>query len=329
MKRPRCLRNQSGLSMVELLVAMAVQFILLAGMVHVYSSSRQMSSLNHELSRVQENGRYAIDTLLYDIRMAGYSGCRNLEDVSPNIIAQSPPNYAVLNDSLSVYENGVGWVNPGSINRLAGTDVITLQSVRGAGVQLTGNMTADNANIQIAANPDGLQANDLVLIFDCLSADLFRATSVSSSSGKVTIAHANSSNTSNRLSKAYQTDAQVMSFDAHTYFIGIDTNGDPGLYQHSASSDTTVLLARGVQGLELILAEDTDGNQRPDSYVNGSNVENWENVIGVRVGFLMQSADSTATESRGYSFAGQEANLSDDRRLRKAFWSYATLRNRI
>ncbi len=329
MKRPLSCTAQSGLSMVELLVAMAVQFILLAGMVHVYSASKQMSSLNQELSRVQENGRYAMDTLLYDIRMAGYSGCRNLADISPNIIAQSPPSYAVLTDSLTVFENGAGWTNPGSVNRLGGTDVITLQSVRGTGVQLTGNMSADNANIQTADNPDGLQANDLVLIFDCQSADLFRATSVSSAGGKVTIAHANSSNTSNRLSKAYQDDAQVMSFDAHTYFIGLDANGNPGLYQHSGSSNVTVLLAQGVQGLELVLAEDTDGDQQPDSYVNGSAVGDWENIIGVRVGFLMQSADSTATESRSYSFAGQEANTSSDRRLRKAFWSYAALRNRI
>jgi hypothetical protein len=158
------------------MVAMAIQVILLAGMVYVYGGSRALFTVNQELSRVQENGRYATDMLLYDIRMAGFAGCRNIGDIEPNIIANSPPAFAVVTDSLTVFENGAGWTNPTAIARVAGSDVITLQSTQGAGMQLTGNMAADNANIQVAANPDGLEANDLVLIFDCSKADLFRAT---------------------------------------------------------------------------------------------------------------------------------------------------------
>lgn len=319
---------QTGLSMVELLVAMAIQFILLAAMIYVYGGSKQMFTVNEQMARVQENGRHATDLLLYDIRMSGYAGCRSMEDITPNIIANSPPTFTSFTDGLTVYENGTGWTNPTALTRVAGTDVITLQSTRGGGTSLTGNMASDNANIQITSNPDGLVANDLILISDCSSADLLRATSVSNGS-TVTIAHANSSNSDNRLSKAYQADAQILSFDAHTYFIAQDGAGEPGLYQYSLNSNSVSLLTQGVENIQLMLAEDTDGDQQPDTYINASAVGEWESVIGVRVGLLLRSANGIASESRPFVFDGAEANPGNDMRLRKAFWSYAALRNRI
>ena len=320
--------RQAGLSLVELLVAMAIQFILLGGMVYVYSNSKIMFTVNEQLSRVQENGHYATDALLYDIRMAGFAGCRSIKEITPNIIANSPPAFATLTDSLTVYENGSGWTNPTTLTRVAGTDVITLQSTRGSGAQLTGNMATDNANIQVGGNPDGLVANDLILISDCSNADLFRASSVSGGS-TVTIAHANNVNTDNRLSKPYQDDAQIMSFDAHSYFIATGANGEPGLYQHSFNSNTATLMAEGIESMQLLLAEDSNDDQEPDIYVNAAAVVDWEAVIGVRIGLLMRSDNGVATEPRSFTFNGGEANTGDDTRVRKAFWTYAAMRNRI
>ena len=330
MGRPELLptAKAAGLSLVELLVAMAIQFILLGGMVYVYTNSKVMFNLNEQLSRVQENGRFATDALLYDIRMAGFVGCRSIEEITPNIIANSPPVFASLSDSLTVFENGTGWTNPTTLTRVAGTDVITLQSTRGSGASLTGNMTADNANIQVGSNPDGLVANDLILISDCSNADLFRASSVSTGT-PVTIAHANNVNSDNRLSKAYRDDAHIMSFDAHTYFIATGANGEPGLYQYSLNSNTATLMAEGIESMQIILAEDTSGDQQPDTYVDATGVSDWETVIGIRVGLLMRTEDGVASEPRSFSFNGSEANAGDDRRVRKAFWSYAAMRNRI
>lgn len=321
--------KQLGLSMVELLVAMVIQFILLGGMVYVYTSSKVMFRVNEQISRVQENGRYATDALLYDIRMSGYAGCRSIKEITPNIIANSPPVFKNLTDGLTVYENGSGWVNPSAFARVAGTDVITLQSTRGNGASLTGNMLADNSNIQVTSNPDGLDDNDLILISDCSKADLFRATTVSKGIGVITITHADNENDGNRLSKAYQDDAQIMAFDAHTYFVATGANGEPGLYQHSFNSNTATLMAEGVENMQLLLAEDMGGDQEPDVYVSAASVTDWEAVIGVRVGLLMRSEIGIASESRSFMFNGIEANSGNDTRVRKAFWSYAAMRNRI
>lgn len=320
------IRKQLGFSMVELMVAMVIQFILLAGMVYVYSNSRVMFTVNEQLSRVQENGRYLTDALLHDIRMAGYSGCRSIDEVVPNNIARLPPTFASLADGITVFENGAGWANPSALTRVAGSDVITLQSTQGSGASLRANMITDTAMIQIIINPDRLAANDLILISDCSHADLFRASAVNHGS---TIAHDNIANTGNQLSKAYADDAQLMPFDAHTYFIATGANAEPGLYQHSFNSDTATLLAEGVENMQLLLAEDTSGDQEPDVYVNATAVMDWEAVIGVRVGLLMRSDNNVAAEARAFTFNGADANTGNDTRVRKAFWSYAAMRNRI
>ena len=321
-------KYQLGISLVELLVAMAIQFILLAGMVYVYGSSRTMFTVNQELSRVQENGRYASDTLLYDIRMAGFAGCRSLNEVAPNIVANTAPTFSAVTDGLNVFENGAGWTNPTAITRLAGTDVITVQSISGAGVPLSAAMASASASISVASNSDAIAANDLLLVYDCSRTDLIRASSVGTGT-PVAIGHNNTTNSSNSLSKAYGTDALVIAFDARTYFIGTDASGEAGLYQYSFNSNTVSLLAQGVESMQLLLAEDTNGDQEPDLYVDASGVIDWEAVIGVRVGLLMSSADGTASDARAFTFDGANANAASDRRLRKAFWSYAALRNRI
>lgn len=319
------IRKQLGFSMVELMVAMVIQFILLAGMVYVYSNSRVMFTVNEQLSRVQENGRYLTDVLLHDIRMAGYSGCRSIDEVVPNIIANRPPIFASLTDGITVFENGAGWDNPTALTRVAGSDVITLQSAQGSGVSLRANMITDTATIRMFWNPDRLAANDLILISDCSHADLFRASAINN--GRFLV-HNNIANTGNQLSKAYAKDAQLMPFDAHTYFIA-SANAEPGLYQYSFNSDTATLLAEGVENMQLLLAEDTSGDQEPDVYVDATAVMDWAAVIGVRVGLLMRSANNVATEARAFTFNGANANTGNDTRVRKAFWSYAAMRNRI
>jgi len=48
--------QQTGLSLIELMIAMAVGLILLAGVLSVYISSRQGYSANNAVAAVQEMG---------------------------------------------------------------------------------------------------------------------------------------------------------------------------------------------------------------------------------------------------------------------------------
>lgn len=67
-------RGVSGLSLVELMVAMAVGLVLVAGLVTLFSNSSTTYSEMEKTSQQIENGRYAIDLITQDLHQAGFYG---------------------------------------------------------------------------------------------------------------------------------------------------------------------------------------------------------------------------------------------------------------
>jgi len=66
-------RNR-GFSLVELMVALVITLILLAGIGQIFLSSKKSFTIQDSLGRMQENGRYAMETLAQDVRRAGFWG---------------------------------------------------------------------------------------------------------------------------------------------------------------------------------------------------------------------------------------------------------------
>ena len=69
--------RQRGMTLIELMVALAIGSFLIAGAVTVYIQSRTTYRTNENLARMQENARFAIETMAPDIRMAGHWGLVN------------------------------------------------------------------------------------------------------------------------------------------------------------------------------------------------------------------------------------------------------------
>lgn len=69
------MRGQEGLSLIELMVSLAIGALLLLGLVQVFQASNVSAQMGTALARVQENGRFALDFMRADIRMAGHMGC--------------------------------------------------------------------------------------------------------------------------------------------------------------------------------------------------------------------------------------------------------------
>jgi len=63
--------RQRGLTLVEIMVALVISLFLLAGLLQMFIGTRQSARVQENLSRVQENGRYAIDFIGRIIRLTG------------------------------------------------------------------------------------------------------------------------------------------------------------------------------------------------------------------------------------------------------------------
>lgn len=65
----------TGFSLIEIMIALTVSLILLAGVFTIMSSSKRTYALQAELAKLQENARFAMEEIAYGVRMAGYAGC--------------------------------------------------------------------------------------------------------------------------------------------------------------------------------------------------------------------------------------------------------------
>jgi type IV pilus assembly protein PilW len=69
------MRNcQSGVTLIEVMVALAVGSFLMIGAIQVYSQSRAAYVINESIARVQETAHFAMDTVEADLRMASNWG---------------------------------------------------------------------------------------------------------------------------------------------------------------------------------------------------------------------------------------------------------------
>lgn len=336
-------KRQKGVSLVELMVAITLSLILGIALIQIFSSSRSVYRVQEATSRLQENGRYTIDAMAQDIRMAGYMGCASIDKVPVFIQASSPPADLVFSSSNII--NGldnVGATN--AYNAAAGTDVLITRRAADSGVKLDGNMTADNANISLVDNAPGFVAGDFLFISDCASADLFCANNVST--GSITIAHSSSCNITPKLSKAYGAEAEVLAFRSMVYFIGdtgrTTTAGRPirALWLQSRNAGQAGVLGaayelvEGVEDMQLEYGFDSTGDGAADEYRTAANLTGtqWASVVTVRLNLLMQSIDENLVGTSGDQVQNLTFNGVDvpkDSRLRQVYSTVIAIRNRL
>lgn len=361
-------RSQSGVTLIELMVALTISMILLAAIAGVFLTSRQSYVLDQGLARTQEAGRFAMEFLANDIRMAGYSGCAsklttgtitggNCPQGTVCSIA-SPGNLLVTYnpDGLSGYTyTGSGgtalsdwspalpsdFFAAGDV--MPNTDVIIIQRGSTLDTHLTGNTTPSNANVQIldtAAIAGQLQADDILMVSDCKSADVIRATNVSTGSGKLTIAHSNAANTQNTLTHSYGNDATLMKLVSRAYYIGTGASGEPALFRADLSKDSsgnlTTIKQEMVEGVEMMkfsFGEDTDTSKDyvPNRILtNAASVTSWGKVVTVRVGLATRTGGNVAQDvsvATPLSFDGITFATPTDKRRRQYYLATIQKRN--
>lgn len=346
-------RHAAGLSLIELMIAVVIGVILLVGIVQIFISSRATYSHEEGLARVQEGGRFGMEFVTGDIRMAGYMGCNSsLPNASVNRIAlPSTTAYQMLSGGLRGYRyTGSGtalsdwtpalpsdYFTAGEVR--AGTDVVVIQRASTLDTNLTGNMGVVNANIQIlttAAVQNEISAHDILIISDCTAADIFRATNTSSGSGKTTIAHSSSNNSSNNLSKPYDTRAQLMKLVSRAYFIGTGTGGEPALMRKeltNAAATSPIItqeLVEGVQDMRILYGVDTDSTKDyvPNQYVSPGSVTDWTKVVSIRLALLLRTTTNvTGTDTQTYTLNNATVGPFNDNRRRHVFTSTVKVRN--
>jgi type IV pilus assembly protein PilW len=340
------------------MVAVTIGLIILAAVSQIFATSRMSYKLEENLARVQENGRFAMEFLTRDLRMAGFAGCVNVNQALNAGAGYSASNGLnnVGNEPEYVFApqlhiQGYEWTGPGTWSPalppfIAGqvrdkSDAILIRRGEETAYRVAGPV-APTADIVIG-EPHLIVAGDIILIGDCSGVDVVKVTKVTSLGGTAALEHAqgggtDGENATNALSKNYDTNAEVMKLITRAYFVGTGTGGEPALMRVDIEKGTAGAaqeLIEGIESMQILYGEDTaPTNGSADVYVLPAAVGDWSRVVSIRVGLLARTPAQTGQDVDGktYSLLGDAGTLDDyddtaDKRQRRMFNSTIQVRN--
>lgn len=296
-------RHARGFSLIELLVAMAVGLILVAGLVTLFANSSQTGNELEKSIRQLESGRYGLELLNEDLSVAGYYGEVGMDGVS--FTAAAPCATTVAN---------LGWKNP----------TLVPPTPFEAPLPLTGLSATEAAALPCLSGADH-KAGTPALVVRRVDTEMLPP-SVANSGGvylqtsrcasdpvETRFILGNTTSTFTLRTQDCTAVNAVQRYITRVYFVatcnecGIDTV--PTLKRAELGTTNTLVvspLAEGVDDIAFDYAFDTDGNGSPDVYRTalsgnaGAADNTWANVVGVRIHLL-----SRATE-RSPGFADQK-----------------------
>lgn len=335
--------KQRGLTIIEIMVALTISLILTLGVVQIFSGTRATYRFQEALSRVQENGRFVLQTLARDFRQLGYSGCVRGDDLEYNNNVETADGSQWdewnLGSELLGYEHVGGTWSPEAPDVPAATHSSAIRVKVPGGPNLNVTQDPSGANIKVSDGSDLFKCQ-VVMVNNCRTADIFV---IVSKPGSDTLTHSNAqqcdgsdsaTNIDNFLSNDDYTGGNIVQMDDLTFFLQ-DDDGDtiPELWRRTTNGSATPVdekLVEGVEQMQLRYGEDDDGDSQVDEYRLADAVSDWSAVVAIRISVLMVSPNDNVTEEpQGYTFAGTTVSNPGDNRLRQVFTKTVALRNRI
>jgi type IV pilus assembly protein PilW len=282
-------RPQQGVTLIELMVALLIGSILLIGAISVFGDSRRTFRTSEIIARLQENARFAMDTIEPDIRAAAYWGLANGYTLIEGTATAADPvpagmtvtgdcaqNFSLdLNDAVNgsnesfafggcpAYGSGV----------LASTDSVVVRHASGSAAAL------EAGRLQIQADREKVS----IFVNGTMPTNFDAATS------------------------------ETRNLVVNTYYVSQDSVlgvGVPSLRRKGLAPGPSMVdqeIIPYVQDFQVQLGADTTGDGAANMYVNPGNLPAGAVVVAVRIWLLFQAdqIDASYTDSRTYPYAGK------------------------
>jgi type IV pilus assembly protein PilW len=307
----------SGLTLVELMIGLALSLMILGGAISVFISSKESFRLEEDVSAMQENFRFIADRLNKDLSMVGYTGCAmpyvdntptvdafvsgiGVTDVIQGVEGGASPDsitvsFALPESGIAVIDGGATLASPLYVSKnlpLYQSLADNFGSTTPVPVTLlVGN--CDHANIFLVTgvadvtSPNGLTAGSI-------------AHDTTSNIGGV-------SNTSTTLSDRYGasdvSNSKVFEMESVTYEIAT-VGGVTGLYE-SRNGAAKQLVLDNITDFQVLYGIDSqtseDGNA--DHYVDWSSSLRIADITSVKISLMRVVSQQNGTDvTRNYTF---------------------------
>jgi len=305
-------KQAQGFSLVELLVAMVVGLIVVAGAFSLHTSTRKIQVKNEEQMDMVADARFAIETIAYDLRHAGMWGgtnkdalidCKSTDAACVQTASNDTPPSAMANDCATgwYYNLAQPVFATNDSNPYGGTCIPTSEGY----VATTDVLEVRYADSNI---PTVLLANQVYVRSNFIN-------------GRVFIGGAPAPELA-----AYETSPLTANHELHAYayyisnYTDVPNDGIPSLRRvalvNSPALQTQTLVS-GVVDLQVLFGVDANGDQLVDRYDSPdviTTANNWVNVYSAKIWLIMrtdkqQLGINTNKDNKKINIAGNEVTL--------------------
>jgi type IV pilus assembly protein PilW len=321
--------HQAGMSLIELMIAVAIGLALLAGLSSLYVSTSKARSEFNKTSEQVENGRFALQSITRDIEMAGFYGRSSLPVTTASYALSDPCANApasmgfstspTLTVPLPVYGPALATTVPACLAttlpnmKTGGAEVLTVSYVSGSVTA-----TADGTNYYLQRS--GCETDSVSMVYS-KSASAFTLHTKAPIAGNA----CSTTGTTAELRQYVERSYYVATCDVCTG-TGADTTPTLKMAEFVNGGIQVSSLVTGIEDVHYSYGVDVDNNGSPDCYVDNpsdtsavppacaaavaaatypwttSVTANWANVTAVRVNLLSRNLDNSAswTDTRTY-----------------------------
>ena len=294
------IRHQRGLSLIELMIAITLGLLLVAGITILISRQSSTRAEFEKASRNIENGRYAIQVLKDDIEHAGFYDQLTDTGAIPATLPD-PCETVVTNLSAALPLAVQGYDSPASItslmscladgNHVPGTDILVLRRADSTALIPVASAVAGQPYIQTGQAGSGVAVTSVI--------------GTGSDTSVFTLQNKDGSIASLRKYLVHIYFVSPCSTVAGTVCTASDDNGSPiptmkrlelGVSGASGTGFSIVPLAEGIENIQFDYGLDSaavpDG--APHTFTTApASAADWNNVMGIRVNVLARNNEIT------------------------------------
>lgn len=322
-------KSQQGLSLVELMISITLGLVLMAGVIQVFLSSREVFSTQQAMSRAQENGRLGMELLSEDIRMAGFWGCANRDSpMETDLLVGFWNDYVSGGQPNAIQGMAAGDIAGLGRAPIANSPALVLRYAFGDSQLLTSENDINTVSVAGSVADGcigGVCENKPAIISNCVAGRVFIPTAISAAgTGSAVIEHAGQWDSSiiANIHEIFYPGAEVIPVNTIVFYLANNPAGRPSLYRHESLSGQAIEIIEGVERINFQFG--INGN-----YVAFGAVANWLDVTGVRVEMLVQGGDQNVLkDEHSYFFAGENITPAEPKRLYQVFASTVAIRSR-
>ncbi|HEU0220454.1 MAG TPA: PilW family protein [Gallionella sp.] len=295
---------QRGLSLIELMISITIGLLILSALSTLFANQSRTRSELDKSNRMIDNGRYALEVLTDNLRLAGFysnyapSGTPTAtpDPCDLTIITNSATNLNVLRHHVQGYNAAAAasqiaslpascgfTYTAGSATTLKpGSDILVLRRASTSPVAATAavaattylqvsNCTTDAASYQIAP---GTAAFTTFHNKDCT------------------------------------TPASLRPFLVQAYFVSSDNNvgdGIPTLKRRELNAATgafvTTPLVEGIEYLQIDYGLDANADGAADSYIAAPAAADWPNIVSIKINIIARNIETSPgyTDTKSYA----------------------------